>query len=188
VNQSNVQQLSGLDPTTYINNASQAIGQAPGFLFWGPYGALSFLVNPAGQYPVTIDPSFRTPYTNSFNLGIQRQLSADWEVSVDYYHKNIDNILGIRQTDLPFEARINNDFAGAFVNGFGPWYSGKYDAGILSFQKRRLFHPGFHASRRLLSHRQLPGNSSCRNRPRQSLYAGRHVPGRNQRHSRFLCL
>jgi hypothetical protein len=136
VNQSNIQQLSGLDPTTYINDASQAIGHTPGFLFWGPYGALSFLVNPAGQYPVTIDPSFKTPYTNSFNLGIQRQLSADWEVSVDYYHKNIDDILGIRQTDLPFESRIANDFAGSFVNGFGPWYSGKYDAGILSFQKR----------------------------------------------------
>jgi hypothetical protein len=136
VNESNIQQLSGLDPATYLTQASLAIGHQPGYLFWGPHGAISFLVNPAGQYPVTIDPSFSTPYTNSFNLGVQRQISSDWAVSVDYYHKNISDILGIRQTNLPFESRISNDFAGSFVNGFGPWYSGKYDAGILAFQKR----------------------------------------------------
>jgi len=136
VNQSNVQQLSGLDPATYLTQADAAIGRQAGYLFWGPYGALSYLINPAGQYPVTVDPRFKTPYTNSFNLGIQRQLASDWEVSVDYYHKNIDDILGIRQTNLPFESRIANSFSGFFVNGFGPWYSGKYDAGIFSFQKR----------------------------------------------------
>jgi hypothetical protein len=125
-----------LDPATYLTQASLAIGHPPGYLFWGPHGAISFLVNPAGQYPVTVDPSFSTPYTNSFNLGVQRQISSDWAISVDYYHKNINDILGIRQTDLPFESRINNDFSGLFVNGFGPWYSGKYDAGIISFQKR----------------------------------------------------
>ena len=139
VNQSNIQQLSGLDPSTYLTQADAAIGQTPGqlgSLFWGPYGALSYLIGTAGAYPVTVDPSFSTPYTNSFNLGIQRQISNDWVVTADYYHKNINDILGIRQTNLPFASRIDNSFAGAFVNGFGPWYSGKYDAGILSFQKR----------------------------------------------------
>ena len=136
VNQSNVQQLSGLDPAIYLTQADAAIGHQPGYLFWGPYGAISFLVNPAGQYPVTIDPRFKTPVTKSLNIGIQRQISTDWAISADYYHKNIDDILGIRQTDLPFESRINNDFSGAFVNGFGPWYSGKYDAGIFAFEKR----------------------------------------------------
>jgi hypothetical protein len=140
VNQSNIQQLSGLDPTTYLNDASLAIGQQPGYLFWGPYGALSYLVNPAGQYPVTIDPGFKTPRTNSFNVGVQREVSTNWSVSVDYYHKNIDDILGIRQTNLPFDARIANNFQGTYVNGFGPWYSGLYDAGILSFQKRLSQH------------------------------------------------
>jgi hypothetical protein len=136
VNQSNIQQLTGLDPATYLTRADSAIGAAPGYLFWGPYGALSYLINPAGQYPVTIDPSFSTPYTNSFNLGIQRQLSANWVVSADYYHKNIDNILGIRQSNIPFASRIANNFSGFYVNGFGPWYSGKYDAGIFSVEKR----------------------------------------------------
>ncbi|HUI51126.1 MAG TPA: TonB-dependent receptor [Terriglobales bacterium] len=136
VNEGNIQQLSGLDPTTYLNDASLAIGQQPGYLFWGPFGALSYLISPAGQYPVTIDPSFKTPYTNGMNIGLQRQVSTDFMVAVDYYHKNINDILGIRQTNLPFEDRIANNFTGAYVNGFGPWYSGLYDAGILSFEKR----------------------------------------------------
>jgi len=140
VNQSNIQQLSGLDPTAYLNQASQAIGQQPGFLFWGPYGALSYNINPAGAYPVTIDPRFKTPYTNSFNVGLQRQVTNDFVVAVDYYHKNINDILGTRQTNLPFEDRIANNFSGPFVNGYGPWYSGLYDAGILSFQKRMSHH------------------------------------------------
>ena len=105
-------------------------------MFWGPYGALSYLISPAGQYPVTIDPRFKTPYTNGMNVGLQRQVTNDFVVAVDYYHKNINDILGIRQTNLPFADRIANNFSGAYVNGFGPWYSGLYDAGILSFEKR----------------------------------------------------
>jgi len=50
VTSSNVQSLSGLDPTTYLNDAAAAIGQQPGYLFWGPYGAISYLVDPAGTF------------------------------------------------------------------------------------------------------------------------------------------
>jgi hypothetical protein len=136
VNMGNIQQLSGLSPAAYLTAADAAIGQQPGYLFWGPYGALSYLIDPAGQYPVTIDPRFKTPVTKAFNLGVERQLSNDWAISLDYFHKNIDDILGIRQTNLPFEDRISNDFSGPYVNGFGPWYSGRYDAGVFAFQKR----------------------------------------------------
>jgi len=140
VNQANIMQLSGLDPTTYLNDASVALGQQPGYLFWGPYGALSYNISAPGAYPVTIDSRFKTPYTNGFNFGVQREVSHDFSIAVDYYHKNIDDILGIRNTNVPFDARINNSFTGPYVNGFGPWYSGKYDAGIISFQKRMSHH------------------------------------------------
>ena len=136
VNQGNIQQLSGLSPDAYLTAADAAIGAPPGFWLWGPFGALSFLVIQPSNFPVTIDPSFATPYSRSYTLGVQRQLSNDWVVSVDYYHKDIQNILGVRQTNLAFASRIKNDSAVPFVNGFGPWYSGKYDGGILSFQKR----------------------------------------------------
>jgi hypothetical protein len=139
VTQGNIQQLSGLDPATYLNDAATAIGEQPGFLFWGPYGALSYLINPAGSFPVTVDPSFSTPFTRASTLGIQRQISHDSVISLDLYHKGIENILGTRQTNLPFAARVTG-FSGPFVNGYGPWYSGKYNAAILSFEKRYSHH------------------------------------------------
>lgn len=136
VNIGNVQQLSGLSPADYLTAADAAIGAPPGFWLWGPFGALSFLVIQPSNFPVTIDPSFATPYTQSYNLGVQRQISNDFVVSADYYHKDIKNILGVRQTNLAFQARIANNSRVPFVNGFGPWYSGTYDGGILSFDKR----------------------------------------------------
>lgn len=141
VNQSNVQQLSGLSPADYLTAADAAIGAPPGFWLWGPFGALSFEVSQPGNFPVTIDPGFATPYTRSYTLGVQRQLGNEWVISADFYHKAIENILGNRQTNLPFEARIDNSGGPlAQVNGFGPWYSGVYDAGILSFEKRMSRH------------------------------------------------
>lgn len=137
VNQSNVQQLSGLSPSAFLTAADAAIGAANSFWFWGPFGTLSFNVSQPGNFPVTIDPSFATPYTRSYTLGVQRQLTNDWVVSVDYYHKDIINILGVRETNLPFAARLANSGGGLIqVNGFGPWYGGTYDSGVLSFQKR----------------------------------------------------
>lgn len=137
VNQSNVQQLSGLSPSGFLTAADTATQMPPNFWFWGPFGALSFNVFQPSNFPVTVDPSFATPYTRSYTLGVQRQLSNDWVVSVDYYHKDIVNLLGVRETNLPFAARIANS-GGALtqVNGFGPWYAGTYDGGVLSFQKR----------------------------------------------------
>ena len=136
VNQSNVQQLSGLSPSAFLTAADTATGVPSNFWFWGPFGALSFNVLQPGNFPVTIDPSFATPYTRSYTFGVQRQVGADWVFSLDYYHKDIVNILGVRQTNIPFAARIHNNSTVTMVNGFGPWYAGTYDGGILSFEKR----------------------------------------------------
>jgi len=136
VNLGNVQQLSGLTPDQFLAAADTAIAKGSGFWEWGPFGTLSFEVLTPGSFPVTIDPSFATPYTRSYTLGVQRQISEDWVVSADYYHKAIVNLLGNRQTNLPFDARVTQMVPPSQVNGFGPWYSGIYDAGILSFEKR----------------------------------------------------
>jgi len=137
VNIGNVQQLSGLSPIDYLTAADAAIGAPSNFWEWGPFGALSFNVFSPSNFPVTIDPSFATPYTRSYTFGVQRELGNDWVMSADYYHKDIVNILGVRETNLPFAARIANSGGGLTqVNGFGPWYGGTYNAGILSFEKR----------------------------------------------------
>jgi hypothetical protein len=141
VTQSNVQQLSGLDPTTYLNEAAAAIAEPSGYWFWGPNGLLSTLApSGEGSFPVTLDPSFAVPFTRAATLGVQRQVTRDFVVSFDLYHKGIEQILGVRQTGLPFAARINNNFNGVFVYGYGPWYSGTFNAAILSFEKRYRHH------------------------------------------------
>ncbi len=136
VNMGNIQQLSGLTPDAYLTAADAAIGQPSDFFFWGPFGTLSELPIQAGNFPTTIDPSFATPYSRSYTLGVQRQITNDMVVTLDYYHKDIVNILGTRQTDLAFASRIANNSTAQFVNSFGPWYGGTYDGAILSFNKR----------------------------------------------------
>jgi len=137
VNQGNVQQLSGLAPDAYLAAADAATAQPPGFWLWGPFGALSFFVSQPASFPVTIDPKFATPYSRSLTFGVQRQLTNDLVVSADFYHKGIENVLGVRETNLPFESRIDGSGAGLTpINGYGPWYSGLYNAGIFSFEKR----------------------------------------------------
>jgi len=135
----NVQQLSGLTPQEFADQASASIGGPQGYFFWGSFGTLSNNIFQTGVFPVRVDPSFDTPYTRGFNLGIQREITSDFVVSLDYYHKDIRNILGVRQTNLTFDARVNGSNA-VFENGFGPWYSGTYNAGILSFDKRLSHH------------------------------------------------
>ncbi len=113
----------------------------PGFFSFQSFGTLSFFVSQPAAFPVTVDPHFATPYSRSLTFGFQHQLTNNLVFSADFYHKGIENILDIRETNLPFEARI--DGSGALltpVNGFGPWYSGLYNAGIFSFQKRMSHH------------------------------------------------
>jgi hypothetical protein len=137
VNQGNVQQLSGLSPSAFLTAADAATGMPSNFWFWGPFNALSFNVFQPGSFPVTIAPGFATPHTYSYTLGVQRQVGSDWVISLDYYHKDIVDILGVRETNLPFDARIANSGTGLTqVNGYGPWYGGTYNAGILAFEKR----------------------------------------------------
>jgi len=143
VTASNVQSLTGLTPQQFVDQASLSIGKSAGFFGFSPVNdvlAFNPFFGPTGQsFPFTLSPGFATPFTRSLNFGIQRQVSSDFVVSVDFYHKDIRNILGIRQTNLTFANRIDNSFTGfpdPAINGYGPWHSGTYNAGILSFEKR----------------------------------------------------
>ena len=141
INLSNIQQLSGLTPQQYADQASIAVGKAPGFFFWGPFGALTHAAIPPQLFPTSIDGSFETPYTTSVGIGVQREFGKDLVVQVDYYHREINNLLGVRQSNLTFNSRAGaRTFLPPFPQGaiatFGPWYSGVYDGLIISFNKR----------------------------------------------------
>lgn len=141
INISNIQQLSGLTPDQYLVQAALAIGKPAGFFFWGPFGVLSHAAIPAQLFPTDIDRSFKTPFTTSYGIGVQRELGTSIVVTADYYHRNMNNMLGIREANIAFQSRSGArqylpPFAAGPIRTFGPWYEGTYDALVLSFTKR----------------------------------------------------
>ena len=141
INISNIQQLSGLTPQQYADAASVAVGKAAGFFFWGPFGALTHAAIPAQILPTSIDGSFATPFTNSFSIGVQQEITKDLVITADYYHRNMHNLLGVRESNISFVSRTGArtflpPFTTGAINTFGPWYQGNYDGLIVSFNKR----------------------------------------------------
>src|SRR4030095_9895317 len=141
INIANVQSLSGLTPQQYADQASVAVGKAPGFFFYGPFGALTHAAIPAQILPTSIDSTFSTPYTNSFSIGVQREITKDLVVAADYYHRNMHNLLGTRESNISFVSRTGArtflpPFPQGAINTFGPWYKGTYDGLVVSFNKR----------------------------------------------------
>jgi hypothetical protein len=141
VTAANVQALTGLTPQQFADQASAAIGQPAGYFVFGSTGFLSNVIIPAQLRPTAIDDSFEIPHTLGFNIGVQRELTKDMVVEVDYFHREIRNLLGVRSANLAFESRVlGRRFLPPFTQGpirtFGPFYEGKYDALIINFNKR----------------------------------------------------
>lgn len=146
----NVEALTGLSPDEFLAavTAAAPLIFLPGAeWFWGPFGALSHTGIPEQSLPVDVAPGFDTPYSRAFNLGFERRVGDDWAVYADYHHRDIRNILGSRNSNLLFEARIPGrqlSFEGgelAQITTFGPWFEGEVDALVVGFRKR--FSRGF---------------------------------------------
>lgn len=145
VNIGNVEPLTGLSAGQFARAASAAVGEPPGYFFWGGFGNLTmnFLVPQIFSIPVTVAPGFATPYTRAFHFGAQREITANNIIEGDYYHRDIRNILGVRTTNLAFEARLPGH-AGELQPGtgsrpilaYGPWYQGQYDSISIGFRRR----------------------------------------------------
>ena len=145
VSQTNVQALTGLDPQQFADAASAAVAKPQGFFFWGGFGNLTmnFPVPQVFQIPITVDPGFKTPYTRGFHLGVQREITSNSVIQADFYHRDIRNMLGVRTTNLAFEARIPGH-AGELRPGtgsrpilsYGPWYQGTFDSVSVGIRKR----------------------------------------------------
>jgi carboxypeptidase family protein/TonB-dependent receptor-like protein len=140
INLSNIQSLSGLTPDQYLAQAAAAVGKANGFFFWGPFGALSHAAIPAQLFPTDIDRTFKTPFTESVSIGVQHEIK-NIVIEADYYHRNIKNLLGVREANISFASRASSrqflpPFTAGPIQTFGPWYSGEYDGLVLSFTRR----------------------------------------------------
>ena len=141
INIANIQQLSGLNPQQYADAASAAVGKAAGFFFWGPFGTLTHSAIPAQILPTSIDSTFSTPFTNSFGIGVQQEIGKELVVTVDYYHRHMNNLLGVRESNISFTSRTGArtflpPFTAGAINTFGPWYKGNYNGFIAAFTKR----------------------------------------------------
>jgi hypothetical protein len=140
----NVQTLTGLTPQQFADAASTAVGRQPGYFFWGGFGNLTmnFLVPRIFLIPITVDPGFKTPHTRAVHLGVQREMSRSVVVQVDYHHRDIRDMLGVRTTNLAFDARMPG-LTGKLQPGtgsrpilsYGPWYEGRYDALSVGIRK-----------------------------------------------------
>jgi hypothetical protein len=139
---SNVQSLTGLTPDQYLAQAAASIGQPTGYFTWGQFGLLNNPIIPAATTPVAVDSTFETPHTLSFSVGVQQQLTSDMVVEVDYYHREMKNILGVRLSNLAFRSRVAGigrsfDPPGSpELPTFGPYFEGEYDALVIAFNKR----------------------------------------------------
>lgn len=136
----NVQTLSGLAPAQYLAQANAAIG-FPGYFTFGSTGLLTNQIIPAFGAPDLIEKGDQTPYTLGFSAGVQREIARDMVIEADYHHREMRNILGLRQVNLAFVSRLPGrnrtyDAPGTPVVGFGPYYEGKYDALVIGFNKR----------------------------------------------------
>jgi len=140
INLSNIQSISGLTPDQYLLQASAAVGKAPGFFFWGPFGALSHAAIPAQLFPTDIDRTFKTPFTESLSIGFQQEIK-NIVIEADYYHRTMKNLLGLRETNITFSSRASSrtflpPFTAGPIRTFGPWYEGSYDGFVVSFTRR----------------------------------------------------
>ncbi len=146
VNQSNVNSVSGLTSDAFLSRAAAAVGQPDGYFTWDPFGNLS-IHDAFAQYtvPVTVDPGFKTPYSTAFHFGIQQELTPTMSLTADYYHRNINHILGVRVTNLAFASReVGNSTEYTTgtqrVLGYGPWLGGFFDGLTLELAKRMTHH------------------------------------------------
>lgn len=141
INVNNVQALTGLTAEQYAAQASAAIGQPAGYFAFGAFGLLNNAVLPPRLNPTTIDGAFKTPHTLNFSVGVQREITKDMMIEVDYYHRDIRDLLGIRKSNLAFQSRVAGrtflpPFTAGEIETFGSFYEGTYDGLIFNLNKR----------------------------------------------------
>jgi hypothetical protein len=143
ININNVQSLTGLTPAEFLTQAAAAIGRPAGYFEWGQFGVLNNPIIPPQVSPTTADSTFRTPHTLGFGIGVQREITKDIVLEANYFHREMRDLLGVRLSNLAFRSRvagIGRSFDPPNTTGeirtFGPFYKGKYDALVVSLNKR----------------------------------------------------
>jgi hypothetical protein len=144
VNAGNIQALTGLGPTDFADAANAYLTSlGPPFIpvdFSPATGFLRQDVTGGFEDAIRVGHPFHTPYNNTFSIGVQRQLSPNLSVGATYIRRSIRDILGVRIANLsPASAAagapITTD-GGPIQRVYGPWYNGKYNALVMTLNKR----------------------------------------------------
>ena len=53
----------------------------------------------------TIPQNLVNPQTDVYNFGVQRELGKSVVVTADYYYRNMNDMLGIREANIAFQSR-----------------------------------------------------------------------------------
>jgi hypothetical protein len=139
----NIQSLTGMTPAQFITNLNSylaTLGPALPADFSPSTGFLRQDLGAAFQDMIRAAQPFRTPYNSSFTVGVERQILSDLSVGISYAHRSIRSILGLRIPNLDISSRtigaaVTSD-GGPLLRTYGPWYSARYDALIVTVDKR----------------------------------------------------
>jgi outer membrane receptor for ferrienterochelin and colicin len=144
VTSANVQQLTGMTPDQFLaalRTFMTSTGRAFNPVSFSPLtGYLRQDLTGTFQDQIRTEDPFKTPFNRTMTVGVQRALLPDLSASATYVHRSIKNILGLRIPNLAFSSRtvmmpVTTD-GGPLQRTYGAFYDGKYDAAILSVEKR----------------------------------------------------
>jgi|GEM_PF-6426138 len=107
----NIQQLSGLTPDAALAKINATFPALAGSFGWDiptgfPIGVegrpLAFIYNlpTSASLIETFDPNVRSPYTDAFNVGIEREIAHDLSIDVQFVHQTSRNLLAKRVINL----------------------------------------------------------------------------------------
>jgi hypothetical protein len=140
VTRDNVTALTGLSPAAFLT-ALRTFLASTGLSFlpvdFSPHtGYLRQDLSAPFEDRIRAAKPFATPYNRTFSVGVERGMWNGWTAGATYVHRSIENILGLRLTNLSPRARelgspVTTD-GGPLLRTYGPWYEGEYDAAILS--------------------------------------------------------
>ena len=144
VTSGNIQSLTGMTAPNFVTAVNTYLSS-----FAVPFTPVDFSPstgflrdNITGNFAdeIRVSSPFRTPYNNTFTVGVQRQLTSSLSVGATFVRRSIRDILGVRITNLsPASAAAGTPITtdgGPIQRVYGPWYDGKYNGLVLTLDKR----------------------------------------------------
>jgi hypothetical protein len=143
VDKSVIQSLTGMTSDQFLTSLNQYVATFGTYLpvSWDPItGYLSNNTTGSFADQIRVAQPFRTPYNNTFSVGVQRSIGGDVVIGATYIRRSIIDVMGIKITNLAYDSRITG--VPTTTDGlplqrtYGPWYNGNYQALLLTLNKR----------------------------------------------------